>query len=308
MSNKTERKQWLKERQSYIGGSDIGCILGVNKYKSALDIFLDKTKEVVSESISQPAYWGNVLEDPVAKKYAEETGYKVYGAPGLILHPLHKFVGANIDRWVVDDKGEKRILECKTAHFLKAKEWGEQGTDQIPVTYLYQVAYYAAVCNVEKVDIAVLIGGQDFRIYQYRKNSDFEHKLMEAACAFWNNYVRKGIVPEATTEEYVSTLYPESNGLSIKAGKELLQSIEELKSIKLQEKKIAKLRLETENKIKAGMGRNESIIDQEGNLLATWKNSKSRQILDTKKLKEENEDVYKKYLTTKEANRIFLVK
>lgn len=45
---------------------------------------------------------------------------------------------------------------------------GEVGTDQIPEVYKYQqVAYYAAITGVSRVDIAVLIGGQDFRIYQY---------------------------------------------------------------------------------------------------------------------------------------------
>ena len=306
----TDRKAWLKERRSYLGGSDIGCILGVNKYKSALDIFLSKTQEVdvEHESISEPAYWGNVLENPVAEKYAKETGYKIYPSTGLMRHPIHKFVGANIDRWVVDDEGKKRVLECKTAHFLKAKEWGEQGTDQIPATYLYQVAYYAAVCNVEKVDIAVLIGGQDFRIYQYKKNSDFEYKLIQAAGAFWNNYVVKGIAPEPSNEEYVDTLYPRSNGHSIKADQELIQATQELKNIKEQERELARLKLDKENKIKVSMGEYESLVGESGELLVTWKNGKARQVLDARKLEEENKNIYQQYLTTKEASRMFLVK
>jgi putative phage-type endonuclease len=275
-----------------------------------LDVFLSKTQteEVVSESISEPAYWGNALEDPVARKYSEVTGYKVYSSAGVMRHPMHNFIGANVDRWVSDDKGEKRVLECKTTHFLKAKEWGEPGTDQIPATYLYQVAYYAAVCNVEKVDIAVLIGGQDFRIYKYRKNSDFEQKLIQAACAFWNKYVAKDIAPEPTIEEYVSTLYPRSNGRSIKADEEILQSIEELKSFKEKEREIVRLRQDIESKLKVSMGEYESIIDKYGYSLATWKSGKSRQVLDGKKLSEENEDMYQKYLTTKEGSRVFLVK
>ena len=42
MDNKIE---WLKERKTYIGGSDIGAILGANKYMSAMDVYLDKISE-----------------------------------------------------------------------------------------------------------------------------------------------------------------------------------------------------------------------------------------------------------------------
>jgi hypothetical protein len=94
----------------------------------------------------------------------------------------------------------------------------------------------------------------------------------------------------------------------MKAGKELIQSIEELKSIKAEEKEIAKSRLEAENKVKASMGNNESLVTENGDLLATWKNGKSRQVLDSKKLEQENEGIYQQYLATKEASRMFLVK
>ena len=310
MSGKIDRNARLKEEHNYIGGSDIGCILGLNKYKSALDIFFSKTEEVdvVNKPISDHDYWHDILEEPVAQRYVMETDYKLYKPSRIEPHPIHKFIGANIDKWIIDDEGKKRVLVCKTAHFLKAKEWGEQGTDQIPATYLYQAAYYAAVCNVEKVDIAVLIGGQDFRIYQYKKNSDFEYKLIQAAGAFWNNYVVKGIAPEPSNEEYVDTLYPRSNGHSIKADEELIQATQELKNLKEQEKELARLKLDKENQIKVSMGEYESLVTQNGEVIVTWKSDRSRQVLDAKKLEKENEDIYQKYLTTKEANRVFWVK
>ena len=40
--NQEQRIEWLRERKTYIGGSDIGCILGLSRFKNPLDIFLDK--------------------------------------------------------------------------------------------------------------------------------------------------------------------------------------------------------------------------------------------------------------------------
>ena len=37
------REEWLRERKTYLGGSDLGSIIGANKYKTALDVYLEKT-------------------------------------------------------------------------------------------------------------------------------------------------------------------------------------------------------------------------------------------------------------------------
>jgi len=306
--NKEERKTWLQERKTYIGGSDLGCILGLSKYKSVLDIYLDKTSDIINETTSEAAHWGNILEDVVAQEYSIRTDQRVYEADGLIRHPKHSFLAVNIDRWVDGDNDTRHILECKTASFMKAKEWGEQGTDQIPPNYLYQVAYYSAICNVEKVDIAVLIGGQEFRMYKYIKDVELENKLIQVACAFWNNYVALGIAPEASNASDVVTLYPNSNGSTIEADAALLKEVEDLKEIKAQEKMIAAQKIALETKIKSSIGENEALVTPYGELLATWKNNKARKVLDTKKLELENAVIYQQYLTERAGSRAFLLK
>lgn len=118
-------QEWLEDRKKGIGGSDVGTILGLNKWKSPYQLWLEKTGQVVlEESGSEPAYWGNVLEEVVAKEFQERTGKKVRRRNQVFEHPLHPFLRANIDRDVV---GENAILECKTANQFLGKEWeGEE--------------------------------------------------------------------------------------------------------------------------------------------------------------------------------------
>ena len=113
--------EWLKERQAGIGGSDVGAILGVNKYKTAFQVYIEKT-ETISEvkEQSEAAYWGDQFEDIVAKEFEKRTGKKVRRDRKHYKNSEYPFMVANIDRKVV---GENAILECKTANQYLASEW-----------------------------------------------------------------------------------------------------------------------------------------------------------------------------------------
>ncbi|MFU1875596.1 YqaJ viral recombinase family protein, partial [Enterococcus faecium] len=70
-------QEWLVDRKRGIGGSDVSTILGLNKYKSVYQLWLEKTGQILPiETDSEPAYWGTVLEDIVAKEFQERTGKK----------------------------------------------------------------------------------------------------------------------------------------------------------------------------------------------------------------------------------------
>ncbi|EGO8273418.1 endonuclease, partial [Enterococcus faecalis] len=92
-------QEWLEDRRKGIGGSDVATILGLNQYKSAYQLWLEKTGQVeLKDTESEPAYWGNVLEEVVAKEFQERTGKKVRRRNQVFEHSLHPFLRANIDR------------------------------------------------------------------------------------------------------------------------------------------------------------------------------------------------------------------
>lgn len=300
------REEWLRGRKHYLGGSDIAAILGLSSYKSAVDIYLEKTSDNINnDTTSQPARWGILLEDIIAKEYSHITGIDIDIQEEPIYHPEHSFLAANIDRWA-DNKSY--ILECKTANVIKAKEWGEEGTDQIPDSYLCQVAYYSAICSVPKVDIAVLLGGQDFRIYTYKKNEEFEEKLIKIAYSFWNNHILAKVPPTAKSLHDISLLYPRSNGGSKKANIEIESKLQQLKLVreesKMLEDKVNKLKLE----IQEYMRDYDVLVNDSGEVVASWKNTSPRAFLDLKRLKQECQDIYLKYVNYAKQSRIFLIK
>jgi len=307
MENKQEwlREHWLKERKNYIGGSDLGAICGLNPYRSALDVYLDKTSDDISEETNAAMRWGNLLEDVVAKAYSEDTGYDVEIEPNTIYHPEYSFLAANIDRWA-DNK--RRILECKTASFLKAKEWGDLGTDQIPESYLIQNATYSAVCNVPVVDTAVLIGGQDFRIYTYERNKELEDKLIKIACNFWHNHIEKRIPPKCVNTRDTFNLFPQSNHHEIVAESNILEKWERLKAAKEEEVRIQSTIEKLKTDIQEFMRDYDVLIDGQGNVIATWKNTAPKSLVDVKKFKEKYREIYEKCINYGKQSRMFLIK
>ena len=306
MENKQE---WLRERKNYLGGSDLGAICGLSPYRTALDVYLDKTSNDISEDTNAAMRWGTLLEDIIAKEYAQVTGYDVEIEPNTIYHSEHKFLGANIDRWV--DRWVNNgtyILECKTAGFTKAKEWGDSGTDQIPEPYLIQVAYYAAICNVSKVDIAVLIGGQDFRIYTYNRNKDLEDKIIKIGINFWHNHIEKRIPPKCVNTKDTFNLFPQSHNCEIVAESNIMEKWEQLKAAKEEESKIAYTIEKLKTDIQEFMKDYDVLIDNQGNVIATWKNTTPRSLVNVNKLKEMFKDAYEQCLNSGKQSRMFLIK
>lgn len=213
------REEWLALRRTGLGGSDIAAVMGFNKYKTPLDVFYDKTTDVVDDGMSEAAYWGIRLEQEVAREFSERTGYRVQRVNKMLRHPEHAWMCGNIDRGIVDPEisgvvrwkdgrlTTRRGLECKTANQYLDGEWGEEMTDQVPDSYVCQCQWYMGVTGCEEWYLAALIGGQKFKTYLIRRDNVFIDLLMKAGHAFWHDHVLTGIPPEPVTFADAMQLY-----------------------------------------------------------------------------------------------------
>jgi len=100
-SKNATREEWLNVRKLGLGGSDMSAVLGVNQWRSPLDVWLDKTSDTVAEQESEPMYWGTILEDIVAQEFSKRTGYKVRNNNFTLQSEKWPYLLANIDREIV---------------------------------------------------------------------------------------------------------------------------------------------------------------------------------------------------------------
>ena len=145
-------KDWKKERQKGIGGSDVAVALGVSRWKSPLRLYLEKIGEIEHQPDNEFMYWGRKLEALVIEQFSEVTGKVVEKIDKILVHPEHDFMIANIDGYIPE---EDAVVEAKTASSYKLDEWSG---DNIPIEYVLQGQDYLAVTGCSKVYYPVLVG------------------------------------------------------------------------------------------------------------------------------------------------------
>jgi putative phage-type endonuclease len=305
-TNEMSHEEWLQARTRGLGGSDASVVLGLNKYKTPFELWLEKTGQVTPQSSeSEAAYFGTLLEDLVAKEFEKRSGKKVRKRNAMFRHPEHEFILANIDRFIV---GEKAILECKTASAFLAKEW--EG-NEIPEAYIVQVQHYLGVLGPEykKGYFAVLIGGQKFIWKEIERDDELIEMIFQAEIDFWNNHVLKGEPPaldgSSAAEKFLKERYKESEPNKIvQLGASYKSKIEEYQSLKETIEQLEQQKKAIENQLKNELKDAES--GYVGNYEVQWKPRVSNRV-DAKMLKEKFPDIYKQVLKTSTA-RYFSIK
>ncbi|QHT60644.1 hypothetical protein GXP70_12305 [Paenibacillus lycopersici] len=302
-----DRETWLKLRKKGIGGSDAAAVAGMNPWKSPVAVFLDKTGQLPEQEAGEPAYWGNVLEDVVAKEFAVRTGLKVQRSNKLYRHPNHPFMLGNVDRIVTDSNKRRGPLEVKTASAWAAEDWDNGKT---PDHYALQLQHYLAVLGAHFGHFAVLIGGNRFEHRYVERDESLVKTLIAIEEDFWKNNVLKGIPPmvdgSGAATDLLNYLYPTSRPEHyLTLTDEQAPLITELREAQAAAKAADTRFAAAKNRLMAEMGDAEALL-YAGEKVATWK-SHDETRLDTKAIKSVEPELYEKYGVTKPVRK-FLIK
>ena len=304
------KQDFSLDRSKYIGGSDIGAILGLSRFWSPLEVWMEKTGKETKKLDSLPLRFGSFAEEFVASEYSRSTGFDLIHDESIYVHPEYSFMSAHMDRFVLEgsDPSPTRILECKTANPFSAGDWGEVGSDEVPMSYLCQCIWYMAITNINQVDLAVLFGNSDFRIYQIARDTELEAVILQKARHFWTEHVLKDIAPPAQSEADCQTLFSKGDPKkSLEAQSETLELTKRLallnSEISTREDAISSIKQAIMNQ----MGEAETLTYQ-GKVLATWKAPKPSFRLDSKRLELEHPQIASNYKIPVQNSRRLVIK
>lgn len=187
-----------------IGGGAIAAIVGVDEFKTALDVWRelrgDEPRTITPPS--EAAYCGQMLESAVAEMYKDKSGHRLRGdGRQRFAHEARPWQTGRPDRQVVAGGGAEVFgLEVKTTDKDNGPLWGVQGSADVPDRVMTQCQWYMSLTGFPRWDVAVLIGGNDFRTYTLRRDEKVERLLLRKAHDFWENHVRGATMPEAAGE------------------------------------------------------------------------------------------------------------
>ena len=205
-------EEWIQERRKGLGASDAGTIIGVNKWKSNVELWAEKTGQREPEDISDKPYvqYGHDAEPHIRALFAlDHPELQVsYESPYKIIRSDDKpYIFCTPDGEITECKydGEyatmrKGGLEIKTTEIQNSRQWNEW-TGRIPDQYYAQVCHQMLAAGWEFVWLVARIKyttrdgekrAETREYYIRREECQEDIKALETAlCAFWEHVQTK---------------------------------------------------------------------------------------------------------------------
>jgi putative phage-type endonuclease len=329
------RDEWLADRKNYIGASEVASILGLDKYRTPLRVFQDKTEEQKSEMSeigSQRAEAGLRAENMVSDWIADKYGLKIQRDNKIRIHPVYNFFRCNLDRVIVSHPSGPGVLEIKTTSRENLKTWGMHLDEPNPIFmhHWVQVQAQLAITGYTWGVIGVMpadsfMGFGEPELIEVEPDEDFIPGMVEKIADFWKNHIETKTPPEPTTLEDVQSLYAVAHPPALELNEEAYQKIVQLSILKKQIKTLTEQAREIDLAVRIMMGESDEAI-YNGSSILTLRNrtettfladdfirefpeiAKQCFAIDPKIVKELYPEYYKKYVQEMTGSRVLRLK
>jgi putative phage-type endonuclease len=228
----------LSERAQGITATDVAAIVGVHPYRSAVDVWADKTGTAQPFEGNDRTKWGNLLEPVLRSDYEQRMGVRVE-VHGTLQHDDWPWMKATPDGLVYlgNDTHPDRGLEIKCHTIHLAYLYGAPGSDEIPQYELCQVTWSMAVTELQRWDLVAFIDGQPTD-YVIERDQELVDMLHERAERFRRDYVLTNTPPPPDGSEaytaWLNARHAADNALAafVPADAEAMRSVERLRELR----------------------------------------------------------------------------
>lgn len=307
------------DRTTYLGSSDAASILGFG-FKTPLEVYLEKIglAEPISEE-KQAFFDKRKRREPrIIDELIIQRKLKIVSTNERYRHPLNSFIAAEIDfEFEVDDNalancpgipeslyGTIQNGEIKTVHPFAGAQFGEEGTDEIPISYCSQSMLGLAVTGRQICLYGVEVG-DNLSTYVLNRDDEIIQDMHIKMCQFWYEHVLKRIPPEPINNDDLRALFAKKNGRHVELDLETMEKLDRLRYLRSMksscEKEEDELKFQIGFYIAKAWGLN-SADEAEDNAVLThngieagkWR-KQSRSSLDGKQLEEAHPEIAKKF-------------
>lgn len=302
-------EQQREARKKGVGGSLSPAILGVDKYSTQLKAFLKVRGELPETEETEQMEFGQYMEEGILriseKRLKERLGSNVFAIRPKITH-FSKTYG-----WMLADydsllRNYPSGLEIKNRDRFLRDQYGDPWTDFVMDSDLVQCTHYMIVSGYREWFVAVAFGGNRLEIFHLEYNERLANAIISKTREFWAR-VKENRPPDAVSLGDLDLMYSVDSGdvkLSDEVSEKLCQRYLLIKErIKALDSQLDRIAFE----VKLALADKSVMVGDDGKKVASWKLPKQSMVLDLAKLREENPEVYERYLKPKANTRRFLV-
>lgn len=266
--------QQQERRRGSLGASEVPAVLGLDRYRTAGDVYLEKRGLVEPFAGNRFTDWGNRLELVIAEWAAEKLNDSLVRLPAEelpVVHPTEDWASCTPDFFL--GRRSDALLQIKNTSIYMAAEWGEDDSDKAPPRVLAQVSWEMWVTGKREAFVAPLIGGNDPRLIRVAYDEELVGMMVSRCKAFWFDNVVAGESPDPdgnpAWDSYFAERFPSESRDVLTSSPELDEIAEKLLGVRRQIDVLEAEKTLHENRLKAAIGEHAGLVGPWGRI--AWK-------------------------------------
>jgi len=233
-------------RNQYIGGSDVAAVMGMSPYHTPVELWRLKTGRAKPDNSNAGAKRrGKILEPYVVQMVVDRLREEGYEVEVVARNKRYRDVDMPFLSCEIDSEFRIRHpaagpewshinVDCKTAHGFSADQWGDEGTDEVPIHYASQFVFGTEITGRPRTLVAALIGLDDVVLYWVEHDPVAGAAMRERCARFWHECIVADKAPDPVNFDDVKLLYPSDNGKHIEATAEVAALVRQLAQCRQQ--------------------------------------------------------------------------
>jgi predicted phage-related endonuclease len=271
----------------------------------ANEVILKKLGLMPIEDLSgvEAVQMGHTMQPVIGRLASAKLGIELKDADYALTHPKESWLRSHFD--FVSSDG-KTLVEAKNYNAAVRKKFDAEALI-IPAADMAQLVHESACHGIDRVVLAVLFGGQNFETFEFVITDAQRDKLIQDMAKLWALVqTKQPLEPETVAQ--AKLLYAEDKHTSVTASLQIENAVMALQQVKAQIKDLETKEDALQTLVLNYMRESNELVSADGNVLATWRQSKGSKKFDAQAFQQALPDIYPQFVRETPGSRRFLIK